>query len=110
MKSLKINVMAFFEFLKPMVDTYDERKYRKDCFPNGLKVSTAFTIDMGWETAIIDREGTKPVERYPTKEEAIEGHKKWVEFAEKGIGKTIIKLGYSWKEINVPEQESVLKP
>lgn len=44
---------------------------------NGLIVSTVLTTDLGYETAIIDRHGAHPVERYPDKEAAQKGHNTW---------------------------------
>ena len=61
---------------------------------DGVTVSTAYTPDMGYETALLDDNGTYPVERYSTKEEAEVGHTKWVEFAKTANGKTITMLGY----------------
>lgn len=57
-----------------------------------LIVSTVVTLDMGPETAIIDKNGTHPVQRYSDKIEAEQGHKEWVEKA-KTIEK-VTKLGY----------------
>lgn len=47
----------------------------------GLVVDTSDTVDEGWETAVIDRWGTYPVERYPDKEAAAAGHARWVALA-----------------------------
>jgi len=60
---------------------------------NGVIVSTVITNDRGPETAIIDRAGTHPVERYDTEDDAIKGHKKWVKEAETITD--VIKLGYT---------------
>jgi len=74
-------------------DSYDERKVADKAKVNGLEVSTCWTEDMGFETAISDEEGNfHPVERYETRKEAIIGHKKWKEKA-KTI-KKITKIGY----------------
>lgn len=59
----------------------------------GIGVSTVYTIDMGFETALLDLNGVHPVERYPSKEEAEAGHQKWVDTTKAGI-KTVTKLGY----------------
>jgi hypothetical protein len=48
---------------------------------DGLKVSTVETVDLGFETAIMDANSAHPVERYDTEDEAIAGHKRWVEKA-----------------------------
>jgi hypothetical protein len=81
-----------------MVGNYEERKVAKDVLENGLVVSTAYTTDEGYETAIINTLGdVKPVQRYPSKEAANVGHAKWVTFAADGIGKTITVLG-CWED------------
>jgi len=59
---------------------------------NGLIISTVKTSDMGHETAILDKNGTHPVQRYSDQIEAERGHKEWIEKA-KTIT-TVIKLGY----------------
>lgn len=59
----------------------------------GLSVSTVKTSDLGLETAIIDKLGTYPVERYESKKEAEVGHLKWVARAEKGLT-SVTMLGY----------------
>lgn len=64
-----------FEFLKDM-GNYDSRKIDKTAV-NGLTVSTAFTSDEGYETAILDAVSVYPVERYKSREDAIAGHEKW---------------------------------
>lgn len=57
-----------------------------------LIISTVFTSDMGYETAVIDSVGAHPVERYPDKEHAIRGHARWCMII---VGKTeIFELGY----------------
>ena len=43
----------------------------------GIGVSTVITKDVGFESAIMDKNGAHPVERYKTKEEAELGHKDW---------------------------------
>ena len=48
---------------------------------NGLTVSTAWTADEGFETAIIDAKGAYPVERYKDRNFAEDGHYKWCEEA-----------------------------
>ena len=68
-----------FEFLRD-TDNYEQRKVGKDEVM-GLTVSTAFTSDMGYETAILDKSSVYPVERYESKEDAIQGHIRWMEEA-----------------------------
>lgn len=80
----------FFDFLKD-AGNYEQRKIGKVRI-NGLEVSTAYTSDMGYETAIIDANGVHPVERYNTKNKAEEGHKKWIDKA--NSLQSIIELGW----------------
>lgn len=80
----------FFDFLKD-VGNYETRKLGRETI-NGLDVSTAFTSDEGYETAIIDANGVHPVERYVSKEDATAGHIKWLKDAETLT--TITKLGW----------------
>lgn len=89
----------FFDFLED-IGNYEDRKVDRTICANGIIVSTAFTSDEGYETALIDRSGAHPVERYGDKQEAINGHSKWVKFAENGEGKEIEELMASdFKEI-----------
>lgn len=52
---------------------------------NGIGLSTAFSSDEGYETAILDAHGAHPVERYATKEEAKLGHKIWLHKLKPGM-------------------------
>lgn len=62
-----------------MSGTYDLRKVdRTEVWE--IIVSTAYTYDCGYETAIIKHYNVDVVERYRTREESIEGHKKWIDF------------------------------
>ena len=58
----------------------------------GYIISTVLTPDMGWETALIDKEHAYPVERYDTRADAVVGHAKWKTDAP--MLKTVIRLGY----------------
>lgn len=60
---------------------------------NGIGVSTCFTPDESYETALLDAEAAHPVERYETEEDAKVGHDKWVAFASNGHGESITRLG-----------------
>ncbi len=83
--------MSFFDSLKDQ-GNYEQRKVAKDALPNGLTVSTANTSDEGYETAILDANGAHSVERYESREEAVQGHAKWLEQA---IPNTkVTKLGW----------------
>ncbi len=57
-----------------------------------LTISTVFTTDMGYETAILDANGVHPVERYIDREAAIQGHASWIKKAETLT--EVTKLGY----------------
>ena len=97
----------FLNFLQDL-DNYEDRKVgRIDREENGgIGVSTAYTSDEGYETALLDKNGIHPVERYETKEQAESGHKKWIQFAKTGNGKKINKL--SWSDFDM-DKEIVLK-
>lgn len=59
---------------------------------DGVIVSTVDTPDCGFETAIVDRNGAYPVQRYETEEEGIKGHSAWCIDI---IGKhTIVMIGW----------------
>ena len=65
-----------------------ERSWRKDALNEVVDkhtIDTCYTVDAGWETGI--QPPNKPwiiVESYPSKEVAIKGHTKWVEYTKKG--------------------------
>ena len=89
--------MGIFDCFLYDTDNYDDRKVgrieKKD--NNGIGVSTAYTSDEGYETALIDKNEIHPVERYSDVDKAKIGHEKWVEFAKTANGKTIKSLGWS---------------
>lgn len=71
-----LDVLANEDSIK---NSLDERTVGRDNVKNrNLTVSTVYTQDMGYETAIIDDGEVYPVERYKTKELAADGHKKWL--------------------------------
>lgn len=86
--------MFNFNFLND-IDNYEDRKVEKTEPEdnNGIGVSTCNTSDEGYETAILDANGIHPVERYATKELAVEGHKKWVSLAKNKV--VVKKIGCS---------------
>lgn len=88
-----------FEFLKDW-DNYQKRKVAKQD-ANGITVSTCYTSDEGYETALIDEVAVYPVERYKTKEDAEKGHKKWMV---KALTATTIKYLGGFKGI-IPDSE-----
>ncbi len=71
-----ITVMSIFSFLLD-ANNYEEHKVGRDEV-DGLTVSTAFSSDEGYETAIIDSVAVYPVQRYDNKEEAERGHQEWI--------------------------------
>jgi len=61
---------------------YDQRRVANNKLKNGLVVDTAYTPDMGYETAIQDGSGSwHPVERYSDKKASEKGHKKWIKYS-----------------------------
>jgi hypothetical protein len=78
-----------FEYFKD-IGTYETRKVGRTEV-NGLTISTAYTSDEGYETALLDTEGAHPVERYSCIEDARLGHEKWCKEAE--TIKTVTMLG-----------------
>lgn len=76
-----LQMMKTFEAIMKNSGTYESRKVGLDTV-NGLEVSTVYSSDEGYETAIIDTEKIYCVERYNTLELAEEGHKKWMKEAE----------------------------
>lgn len=81
--------MINFNFLKD-AGNYDQRKIGRTEV-NGLTVSTAYTSDEGYETALIDKNGIHPIERYSSRSKAEIGHKEWEEKAQNIT--TVTKLG-----------------
>lgn len=86
--------MSMFDFMSD-IDDYETRKVgrieREN--NNGIGVSTAYTTDEGYETALFDKNGTHPVERYDSKRDAESGHEKWIQFAGKADNQKVTKLG-----------------
>lgn len=62
-------------------NNYESRKVNRTNI-NAYTIDTVYTSDYGYETAIWkdDSDDMAIVERYADKDEAIEGHNKWVEF------------------------------
>ena len=71
----------------------------------GMIVSTVDTQDLGPETAILDKNGTHPVERYNDRVDAERGHKMWVDKIK--TENKVIKLGYPGL---IEEEEITLEP
>lgn len=63
-------------------ESYDNRKVADKVTVKGLIISTCWTSDFGYETAVLDKNHAYPVERYKTKKEALKGHKRWIKKAE----------------------------
>lgn len=91
-----------FDFLKD-INNYNDRKVGRTEV-NGLIISTAFTSDEGYETAIIDANGVHPVERYISLEASKEGHEKWIK--EAPLITTVLKLGFGGM---INDEEIILK-
>jgi hypothetical protein len=66
------------------IGNYEQRKVANETI-NGITISTAYTSDEGFETALFDSKNGGSVERYEDKEKAIEGHKKWVKKVKDGL-------------------------
>lgn len=86
-------------------NNYDDRKVAEKEQVGKFKISSCYTSDMGYETAIGYKDEFYPVERYDTKEECIEGHNRWIEWA-KNKPKSIPYLQFDNETIeNVDIQE-----
>lgn len=78
----------------------------------GLVVSTVAcndTQDGDFETAIIDRGGAKPVERYKTLEQAVAGHASWLLKAIE-LKKVVCLSTTEWEFLGVKANEVELVP
>lgn len=87
------DILSLMNGISSSLGTYDSRRVDRNDV-NGLTVSTCWSSDCGFETAILDEEGTHPVERYGSRDEAIAGHAKWCERA-KTITE-VVELGYGY--------------
>jgi hypothetical protein len=87
------DILRAFAAMQSDAPNYDERKVARDEV-EGLIVSTAFTSDEGYETAILDEGGTHPVERYVTRADAVNGHNHWLAIAKNTETTEITQLGY----------------
>jgi len=93
-----------------MADNYDERVVRR-VDPednNGVGVSTCRITDIrgyDFETALLDANGTYPVERYTSLEEAQSGHARWVELAK--TAERVMRLGTG--DDSIPDEEIELR-
>ena len=76
-----------------MMGNYEERKTGRDEI-DGFIISTCWTTDEGFETAIIDKNKVHVVERYSNENEAGKGHEKWIRFIREGNRK-VKTLGWS---------------
>lgn len=98
--------MALFDFLKD-IGNYENRKVARDVVA-GLTISTAYTSDAGYETAILDKNGVHPVERYDSQELSVLGHAKWCESAKSLQLVKVYKLGLPGYE-DIMNEEITLK-
>lgn len=86
--------MFNFNFLADAGNYEDRKVARVEAEDNyGVGVSTCWTSDEGYETALIDANGVIPVERYGSKKEAIAGHEKWVKKSR--TAKRVKKISWS---------------
>ena len=74
--------------------TYDIRKVDEEYEFDGLTVSTVWTDDMGYETAIIDSNRVNIVERYPDEKSSAQGHFKWIEWINDKDNNEVQDVGY----------------
>ena len=82
----------FWDFLND-IGNYDDRKISRldrDDSPSGVGVSTAFTSDEGYETALLSYK-VIAVERYRTRTQAVKGHKRWVKFAKNAKSGDVVR-------------------
>ncbi len=94
-------------FLKLIGESKEERENRtigKEEI-NGFEISTMWTPDEGYETAIIDENGAHPVERYKNVKKAVIGHKKWIKKIK--LGKRKIKQ-IGWSDMKFMDKEIIL--
>ena len=84
--------MGMFDFVRD-IGNYESRKVNRTYCKNRVGVSTAWSSDEGYETALLDKNGAHPVERYGCRGDAEKGHGRWVVFAKNGVGKEVAKLG-----------------
>jgi len=96
--------MGIFDFFMD-AGNYESRKIGRDEV-NGLIISTCYTTDEGYETAICDKNGVYPVERYHDKGSAELGHLKWLTNAS-NLSK-VTELG--WQNGLTPDREIALEP
>lgn len=98
-------VTGFSTSLMNDLGNYGARKVARTQL-QGFTISTAFTSDEGFETAVLDKNGAHPVERYDDKHDAIAGHDRWTAMIEDGQ-RAITKLG-GWGVVG--DQEIKLEP
>lgn len=88
------------------IGNYEDRKVNNEEI-DGITISTAWTSDEGYETALCDAtDKFYPVERYLTKSGAEEGHKKWCKKIKNGIETITILGGFNGL---VPDEQYKLK-
>lgn len=89
-----ISMQEMLEFFKSISKIQDKLKpVQFTTIDDTYSISTVDTPDMGLETAILVGEDAYPVQRYASLEEALEGHKKWIQFIEQG-NRTVEVLPY----------------
>lgn len=104
-----VDALNLMQACVDMSGSYESRKVDRSELDNGIIVSTAYTTDMGYETALILTDGEVcPVERYGSKNDIDlqSNHDKWVRFAEDNYGKEFTVLGYG---SCIDDYKSILK-
>lgn len=81
-KDTMTKLCNMFNLPTSFIDWDPQENVVQKTFKAGLKFSTMNTPDMGYETAIEDSVSIYIVERYKSKDKALNGHIKWVLLAE----------------------------
>ena len=88
-----LSLLSMINAVSRGCNNYSQRKIdRTDV--SGVKVSTCWTSDQGYETAILDAVGVYPVQRYENRQHAESGHKDWVKRMQDNSTTHIEVLGY----------------
>lgn len=97
MGDVVVDALGMLEGIASSIGTYDSRVVGR-CEGkenNGVGVSSAWTGDCGFETALLpSKHKIVIVEQYADKEACEAGHEKWVAFAADESNKTALDIGY----------------
>lgn len=100
--------IRYLAMLVSMMGFHTKRLARVEPEDNGgVGVSTVWTSDEGYETAILDANGVHPVERYEDEESALQGHERWVSDANKLTEVIVLGLSMTGSEPEVIKVEKV---